>query len=108
MRWLAGVAGSVGMLLAVSAVQAQGAATAPPRQIALCATCHGTLGLGNTPDAPHLAGQPRVYLVTQLKAFRSGARRHEVMSVIAKPLSDEDIDVVADWFSSVLLDVHRP
>jgi cytochrome c553 len=66
-----------------------------------CAVCHGPVGISVTPDAPHLAGQPRIYLGEQLKAFRSGKRQHEVMNVIAKPLSDDDIALLADWYSSI-------
>ena len=47
--------------------------------------------MGTAPDAPHLAGQPEGYLQRQLRAFRSGERRHELMNVVAKPLSDADI-----------------
>lgn len=102
---------AAGLLLAMGGALAQGGAggnASLPRPIVLCANCHGVLGLGNTPDAPHLAGQPRLYLVAQLKAFRSGARKHEVMNVIAKPLSDEEIELASDWFASVLLEVRRP
>jgi len=61
------------------------------------------------PDAPNLAGQPRPYLVSQLKAFRGGKRQHEVMSVIAKPLTDDDIELLADWFSSIAVEAKaRP
>ena len=73
----------------------------------MCATCHGPLGVSVTPDAPHLAGQPRIYLEAQLKAFRSGARRHEVMNVIAKPLADADIEALADWYSSLLVEARE-
>jgi cytochrome c553 len=65
-------------------------------------------GLSNMPDAPHLAGQPRIYLIAQMKAFRSGSRQHAVMNVIAKPLTNEDIEVTADWFSAVTLEVRKP
>lgn len=73
-----------------------------------CAVCHGALGLSSAPDAPNLAGQPALYLRAQLKAFREGTRKHEVMSVIAKPLSDEDIANLAQWFSSVRVDAQPP
>ena len=74
-----------------------------------CVPCHGALGLAAMPDAPNLAGQPRVYLVSQLKAFLGGKRQHEVMSVIARPLTDEDIDLLADWFSSIAVEAKaRP
>ena len=75
-------------------------AAAGREKAAQCAVCHGPQGLSITPDAPNLAGQPAQYLGTQLRAYRSGARRHEVMAVIAKPLSDDDIDNLSAWFSS--------
>ena len=74
-----------------------------------CVPCHGALGLSAVPDAPNLAGQPRLYLVSQLKAFRGGKRQHEVMSVIAKPLTDDDIELLAGWFSSIAVETRgRP
>lgn len=66
-----------------------------------CMVCHGALGLSSQPDAPHLAGQPEIYLATQLRAYRSGARKHEVMGVMAKPLSDADIQNLAAWYASI-------
>lgn len=71
-----------------------------------CATCHGAMGLSNAPDTPNLAGQPRIYLIEQLKAFRSGKRAHEVMNVVAKPLSDADIDELADWYAGIEVEVR--
>ena len=70
-----------------------------------CATCHGQLGLSTVPNAPNLAGQPEIYLAEQLKAYRSGKRVHEVMGVIAKPLSDDDIADLADWYGSLKIEV---
>jgi cytochrome c553 len=67
----------------------------------MCATCHGSEGISSAPDAPNLAGQPEIYLAKELRAYRSGARRHEVMAVVAKPLSDADIDALAGWFASL-------
>lgn len=71
----------------------------------MCATCHGPLGLSQLPNAPHLAGQPAIYLVEQLRNYRSGKRQHEMMSVIAKPLSDQDIDDLAAWYASLQISV---
>lgn len=73
-----------------------------------CSVCHGPLGLSVTPDAPHLAGQPLIYLAAQLRAYRSGARKHEVMVFMAKPLSDDDINNLAAWFSSIRIDAQAP
>lgn len=64
-------------------------------------TCHGANGIAQMPGAPHLAGQPEQYLAEQLKNYRSGKRSNEIMNVIAKPLSDQDISNLAAWYSSI-------
>ena len=68
---------------------------------AVCAVCHGVQGLSTLPNAPNLAGQPQIYLAEQLKNYRSGKRTHEVMSVIAKPLSDQEIEDLSAWYASL-------
>lgn len=74
----------------------------------MCATCHGANGVSVTPDAPNLAGQPAQYLTGQLRNYRSGKRPHEVMAVVAKPLTDEDIENLAAWYSSLRIQVETP
>jgi cytochrome c553 len=81
-------------------------AAAGRQKAAMCAACHGVNGLATLPDAPHLAGQPASYLVAQLRAFRAGARRNEVMSVVTKTLSDGDIDDIAAWYSAQKISVQ--
>ena len=66
-----------------------------------CAVCHGTMGISINPGAPHLAGQPAVYLLEQLHDFKSGKRQNPVMSVIAKPLSEKDMQDLAAWYASI-------
>ena len=73
-----------------------------------CAVCHGPLGLSVAPDAPNLAGQPAIYLATQLRAYRSGERKHEVMAVIARNLSNDDINQLAAWFASIRIEAKAP
>lgn len=68
---------------------------------AQCSVCHGTNGMSQMPNAPHLAGQPEIYLVEQLKNYRSGKRANEVMGVLAKPLTDDDIANLAAWYASI-------
>ncbi len=75
---------------------------------AACVMCHGQNGIAPMPSAPNLAGQQELYLVEQLKHYRSGKRQHEVMSVIAKPLSDGDIEALAAWYASMKLTVEVP
>ncbi|QTN24503.1 cytochrome c [Rhizobacter sp. AJA081-3] len=73
-----------------------------------CSVCHGPVGIAVAPETPNLAGEPEGYIVRQLRAFRTGKRQHEVMNVIAKPLSDEDIDNVAAWFASIRITATAP
>lgn len=96
------------LTLASAACGVGAAEVAAGRQKAqACVVCHGPMGLSTAPDAPNLAGQPAMYLASQLRAFRGGKRTHEVMSVIAKPLSDADIADLAAWYSSIAVEVRR-
>ncbi len=67
----------------------------------VCVVCHGIDGIAVAPNAPNLAGENAAYVSAQLKAFRSGKRRHEQMSIIAADLSDEDIANLARWYSLI-------
>ncbi len=96
-----------GALTTSTTVQANDVAAGRQKAQA-CAVCHGQLGQSNTPDAPHLAGQPALYTAAQLRAYRSGARKHEVMAVMAKPLTDDDIAQLAAWFASLRVSVQAP
>jgi cytochrome c553 len=95
----------VGMTATAFAQQDAGAGRAKAQP---CAVCHGPVGISTQPDAPNLAGQPALYLAAQLRAYRSGARKHEVMSLIAKPLTDDDIQQLAVWFSSIQVKATPP
>lgn len=70
-----------------------------------CVMCHGENGIAQMPGAPNLAGQPAQYLAEQLKQYRSGKRANEIMGVIAKPLSDQDIADLAAWYASIPIEV---
>ena len=74
----------------------------------MCVVCHGPIGLSSQPDAPNLAGQPAIYLDVQLRAFRSGERRQEVMTLMAKSLTDADIANLAAWYASIRIDAKAP
>jgi len=88
---------------------AAGAATAPPAKVkTLCQNCHGVDGMAVIPGAANLSGQQKEYLQAQLHAFRSGQRQNPQMSVVAKTLSDADIDELADWYSGIQVSVAMP
>ncbi len=66
-----------------------------------CNTCHGKDGIGTMPMFPNLAGQKAIYLAKQLKAFRDGSRKSEVMNIVVKALSDQDIDDLTAYYESL-------
>jgi len=69
---------------------------------AMCANCHGTEGRTIEGSAiPSLAGMPRDYMVTQMKAFREGTRPATVMHQITKGLTDQQIETVSTYFSNL-------
>ena len=73
----------------------------------MCQACHGLDGLSKTPDAPNIAGQIEPYLVAQLQAFKSGARKNDAMSVVAPSLSDKDIEDLAAYFAAIEISVGK-
>jgi cytochrome c553 len=75
---------------------------------AACVVCHGQAGISVLPNAPNLAGQPAIYLEEQLRNYRSGKRQHDVMSVVAKPLGDADIEELAAWYASIRIEAAAP
>jgi cytochrome c553 len=96
------IALTLSMLVAFTPTPATGADRAAGRQLAeACVSCHGANGISVVPNAPNLAGQPEAYLADQLRQFRSGRRPSEVMAVIAKPLSDREIDDLAAWYAAI-------
>lgn len=68
---------------------------------ASCAQCHGTNGqpVAGSPVVP-LAGLSRDHIVTQMKAFQSGARPATIMHQLAKGYSDDEINQLAAYFAA--------
>lgn len=73
-----------------------------------CSGCHGDLGIAVAPNAPNLAGEHRLYIEKQLRAFRDGDRKHEQMTIVAARLSDEDIADLAAWFEAIEVSATAP
>ena len=66
----------------------------------VCSACHGPNGNSTSPEWPRLAGQNAVYIVEQLRLFRSGVRNNPVMKPLASTLSDQDIDDIAVYYQA--------
>ncbi len=67
-----------------------------------CQACHGADGAANVdPQYPRLAGQYRDYLSRALHEYKSGRRENAIMAGFSAALSEEDIEDLAAYFSSL-------
>ena len=73
-----------------------------------CITCHGRDGVSKLPEAPNLAGQVQVYLASALSAYKTGARKIEIMNTVAQPLTDQDIADLTTYYSAIEVSVTPP
>jgi cytochrome c553 len=73
----------------------------PQRFAALCAACHGLNGRIETLPTPVLAGQPSLYVITQLFLFREGRRSNEAMTAVARTLTDEDLRGFSEFIGTL-------
>jgi cytochrome c553 len=73
---------------------------APVREVLqTCTACHGELGASKLPENPILAGQEYYYLYLQLRDFKSGLRKNEIMAPIVEPFQPEQLKLLARFFS---------
>jgi len=72
------------------------------RNIPACSTCHAASGMG-VGHFPRLASQHAYYLKKQLNDWKNGSRSGDplnMMSTIAKKLTDEEIENLSYYFAS--------
>ena len=68
---------------------------------AACQTCHGADGNAADPQYPRLAGQYNQYLQQVLHEYKDGARNNPIMKGMVATLSDQDIEDISAYFSSL-------
>lgn len=93
---------SLALLLAASAVSVSVMAADPNagRNLASsCALCHGTDGK-SVGAFPALAGQDKAVLVMKIKDFKAGKGSPTIMHQISKGFDDEQIELMATYFSA--------
>lgn len=64
-----------------------------------CAGCHGDSGISKTPGMPSLVGLDPKYLVTAMKAYKTGQRKNEMMKSMMGAVADTDIDNIALYYA---------
>jgi len=72
-----------------------------------CVRCHGKNGKGKGKSNslfPIIGGQQKAYLIKQLKDFKEGKRKNDpagMMAMVAKGLTDKEIETVSDYVSGL-------
>jgi cytochrome c553 len=67
-----------------------------------CFACHGETGRSPNSIWPNLAGQKAEYLEKQLLSFKKGTRKDPMMNPVAENLSDQQIQEIAQYYSSLM------
>ncbi len=100
--------GSLAAIFALGAelcvAQVKGDARAGEQKIQMCQGCHGIEGWRTAyPEVfhvPRIGGQHEAYLVSALKAYKSGERAHSTMRAIAGSLTEKDMADLAAYYAA--------
>lgn len=65
-----------------------------------CAGCHGEQGIPQDTATPVIWGQTEGYLYIELRDYKTGARKNEIMSQIASALERQDMFDLAAYFAA--------
>ena len=71
-----------------------------PEKASTCFACHGEGGVSAASIWPSLAGQHKDYIIQALKEYKGSLRKDAVMGGMAAPLTAQDIEELATYFSS--------
>ena len=89
----------LGLLASASTLSAESTPPAAfPYFVGNCFNCHGTEGRVNS-AIPSIAGRDKAFLEETLKAYKAGTKQATIMNQLAKGYTDEEIAVLADYFS---------
>ncbi|MDG3088854.1 cytochrome c [Vibrio hannami] len=94
----------IGLCMLSGSALAAGDAEAGKAKAMICAACHGADGIAVIPGYPNLKGQNEQYIISSLKAYKA-KERNGGLAVLMQPqasmLSDQDIENVAAYYSSM-------
>jgi cytochrome c553 len=69
-------------------------------KVQLCVACHGENGKPVDKTIPTIWGQQQGYLYIQLRDFKRGDRKNDIMQPIASEMTRDDMLAVAEYFSN--------
>ncbi len=65
-----------------------------------CITCHGPAGSSQGPAIPNIAGTAHDTFMATMQHYQTGERHGTIMNRIAKGYSNDELEVMAKYFSS--------
>jgi cytochrome c553 len=84
--------------------QSPGNPDAGRNKSSMCVGCHNIPGyktaFPSVYSVPKIDGQHAAYIVSALRAYKSGERRHPSMRAVAASLSDQDMADLASFYAS--------
>ncbi|MEQ1636582.1 MAG: cytochrome c [Methylococcales bacterium] len=86
-------------LLSIPLCQAAGDAAKGKEISGACSSCHGAYGISKSESYPNLAGQHQGYIIKALQQYQSGQRSDPTMQAEVGPLSAQDIENLAAYYS---------
>jgi cytochrome c553 len=98
LRWLIPCGVTLGELLSASPRPALAQSIA--ERVEVCAGCHGQDGKPIDKTIPVIWGQQTGYTYIQLRDFKRGDRKSEIMQPIASSFEKEDMLAIAEYFSN--------
>lgn len=91
----------IALVLASTPLLASGDVANGKTKAAACFACHGADGNAVDPQYPRLAGQYNEYIQQALHEYKDGRRNNPIMKGFTATLSDQDIEDIAAYYSSL-------
>ncbi|HUN98052.1 MAG TPA: c-type cytochrome [Bradyrhizobium sp.] len=90
---------SRGIILGALLSAAPGLAQSLAEKVAVCAGCHGEDGKPTDKAIPIIWGQQAGYIYIQLRDFKRGDRKNEIMQPIVASFEKDDMLAIAEYFA---------
>ena len=88
-----------GLLLSLAITAASAQPQSVEQKAEVCAACHGAKGIPVDKTYPVIWGQHQGYLYLELRDFKSGARKNDLMTAVVADLGRGDMMALAEYFS---------
>ncbi|MBR0718428.1 cytochrome c4 [Bradyrhizobium liaoningense] len=90
---------SGGMMLGALLTAAPAFAQSIAEKVEVCAGCHGHDGKPSDKSIPVIWGQQAGYIYIQLRDFKRGDRKNEMMQPTVSPFERDDMLAIAEYFA---------